>query len=274
MNIRQLRFIATQVSWFTFSRQEVPRDPSCCATFSLPLYWICWLHNWKLEFPAWGWGRFLPIYSHQLECPHPIAHSQKAGEARGDRMRPWRHMDTFRLYLPCQHVHWEYTEKPLEMLMWSLPERSILKTGSLQMKLQIILKAQPRGKFVTRCSNILWWQRSWDWGGAGYGQGAICVAYSIVSEGPAKRLCEAELEMRKTEPGGNPWMAACLEPGSLLLLRTSPPFYHLRLTGRDFLCVPSPVRLGSKHDGKHKTKKMQLIKYNVDDNIKCSEIGK
>ena len=51
-------------------------------------------------------------------------------------------MDTFRLYLPCQHVHWEYIEKPLEMLMWSLPERSILKTGSLQMKLQIILKAQ------------------------------------------------------------------------------------------------------------------------------------
>ena len=69
-------------------------------------------------------------------------------------------------------------------------------------------------------------------------------------------------------------MAACLEPGSLLLLRKSPPFYHLRLTGRDFLCVPSPVRLGSKHDGKHKRKKMQLIKDNVDDNIKCSEIGK
>ena len=44
-------------------------------------------------------------------------------------------------------------------------------------------------------------------------------------------------------------MAACLEPGSLLLLRTSPPFYHLRLTGRDFLCVPSPVRLGTTEAG-------------------------
>ena len=46
----------TEVSWFTFSRQEVPRDPACFVTFWPPLYWICWLCNWKLRFPAWGWG--------------------------------------------------------------------------------------------------------------------------------------------------------------------------------------------------------------------------
>ena len=70
-------------------------------------------------------------------------------------MHPWRHMDTFRLYLPRQHVHWEYVEKPLEMLMWSLPERSILKIGSLQMKLRIILKAQPRGKHLMMAKKLV-----------------------------------------------------------------------------------------------------------------------
>ena len=139
--------------------------------------------------------------------------------------------------------------------MWSLPERSILKTGSLQMKLRIILKPS----IVVNLSPGV--QTSHDGkeagigAGGGYCQGAIYVAHSIVSDGPAKRLCEAELEKRKTEPGRSPRMAACLEPSSLMLLRASPPFYHLRLTGRDFMCVPSPVRLGSKHNGKHKRKK-------------------